>query len=321
MTSARSDLHVYLRSLAQGERTSLSVLAGLVTPGASVLDLGTGSGALGQHLRETCRLHGRRDHDQRARKPTSRVPTTGAWWWPTWSTPDGRTRSPAHATTSSFAPTSWNICASPETALRVRRELLAPRWQGADLRPERSLWRAGGRTAGRRLHLPRGRPAGPHPPALFHPPLAAAVSRRARAGRSSAMERHRPAPERVGIPAPLSTSCRRPSPATFWPCPTRAPTSWWSRRSPARSRRRRAGRRSGPASPSRRAVFRASFTWATKRGFHEDEEDRRRGRRRQERAGAAVRAAHRRQAPTRLRLDPADRPGFLHLHRIALLVR
>ena len=31
MTDANRDLHVYLRSIAQGERTSLSVLAGLVT--------------------------------------------------------------------------------------------------------------------------------------------------------------------------------------------------------------------------------------------------------------------------------------------------
>src|SRR6185369_17153957 len=52
MTDAGKDLHVYLRSIAHGERTSLSVLAGMVTPGSRVLDLGTGSGALGEHLRE-----------------------------------------------------------------------------------------------------------------------------------------------------------------------------------------------------------------------------------------------------------------------------
>ena len=52
MTDAYRELHVYLRSIAQGERTSLSVLASLVTPGSRVLDLGTGSGALGKHLRE-----------------------------------------------------------------------------------------------------------------------------------------------------------------------------------------------------------------------------------------------------------------------------
>lgn len=52
MTEAGRELHVYLRSIARGERSSLSVLAGLVSAGSRVLDLGTGSGALGNHLRE-----------------------------------------------------------------------------------------------------------------------------------------------------------------------------------------------------------------------------------------------------------------------------
>ena len=52
MTDAHKERHVYLRSIAQGERTSLSVLAGLVAAGSRVLDLGTGSGALGKHLRD-----------------------------------------------------------------------------------------------------------------------------------------------------------------------------------------------------------------------------------------------------------------------------
>lgn len=53
MTNSIDDLHVYLRSIAEGERTSLSVLASLVHEGATVLDLGCGSGALGQYLKET----------------------------------------------------------------------------------------------------------------------------------------------------------------------------------------------------------------------------------------------------------------------------
>jgi len=53
MTNSIDDLHVYLRSIAEGERTSLSVLASLIRRGASVLDLGCGSGALGQYLKET----------------------------------------------------------------------------------------------------------------------------------------------------------------------------------------------------------------------------------------------------------------------------
>ena len=53
MTQTIEDLHVYLRSIRPDERTSLSVLAGLVHEGATVLDLGCGSGALGQYLLET----------------------------------------------------------------------------------------------------------------------------------------------------------------------------------------------------------------------------------------------------------------------------
>ena len=45
--------HVYRRDIDTNTRTSLSVLAALVAPGSRVLDLGTGSGALGRHLCET----------------------------------------------------------------------------------------------------------------------------------------------------------------------------------------------------------------------------------------------------------------------------
>ena len=50
MTQSKHDLHVYRRQINQQERSSLSVLASLVRPGSTVLDLGTGSGALGQYL-------------------------------------------------------------------------------------------------------------------------------------------------------------------------------------------------------------------------------------------------------------------------------
>jgi GT2 family glycosyltransferase/2-polyprenyl-3-methyl-5-hydroxy-6-metoxy-1,4-benzoquinol methylase len=53
MTQNIEDLHVYLRSIRPGERTSLSALASLVHENATVLDLGCGSGSLGQYLRET----------------------------------------------------------------------------------------------------------------------------------------------------------------------------------------------------------------------------------------------------------------------------
>ena len=53
MTHSIDDLHVYLRNITQDERTSLSVLASLIPPQSRVLDLGCGSGALGQHLVQT----------------------------------------------------------------------------------------------------------------------------------------------------------------------------------------------------------------------------------------------------------------------------
>lgn len=53
MTQTIEDLHVYLRSIRPEERTSLSTLAEMIPPGSRVLDLGCGSGALGQYLAET----------------------------------------------------------------------------------------------------------------------------------------------------------------------------------------------------------------------------------------------------------------------------
>ena len=52
MTQPTDHLHVYSREIKSTERTSLTVLASFVTPGATVLDLGTGSGALGKYLFE-----------------------------------------------------------------------------------------------------------------------------------------------------------------------------------------------------------------------------------------------------------------------------
>ena len=52
MTHSNEKMHVYRRDIEGSERTSLSVLASLIDDGAKVLDLGTGSGALGQFLRE-----------------------------------------------------------------------------------------------------------------------------------------------------------------------------------------------------------------------------------------------------------------------------
>lgn len=50
MTKSTDELHIYQRSIQQGERTSLSVLTQLIPPGSTILDLGCGTGALGQYL-------------------------------------------------------------------------------------------------------------------------------------------------------------------------------------------------------------------------------------------------------------------------------
>ena len=50
MTPAPAPLHVYEREIDAGERTSLSVLAARIPAGARVLDLGCGSGAVGRYL-------------------------------------------------------------------------------------------------------------------------------------------------------------------------------------------------------------------------------------------------------------------------------
>ncbi len=125
MTDATRDLHVYLRSIAQGERTSLSVLAGMVRPGSRVLDLGTGSGALGEHLRDKagCTVDGITINAQEAaiaRPHYRRVEVANleqAGW------------------TSAFQDCQYDfiVCADvlehlsrPQTALQACRELLAP---------------------------------------------------------------------------------------------------------------------------------------------------------------------------------------------------
>lgn len=60
MPHPHANLHVYARELPENERDSLTVLCQWVTAGARVLDLGCGSGALGRHLRERldCQVDG-----------------------------------------------------------------------------------------------------------------------------------------------------------------------------------------------------------------------------------------------------------------------
>lgn len=52
MTISYSNPHVYFRQIDEGERTSLSVLVHAIAPGSTILDLGCGSGALGRYLGE-----------------------------------------------------------------------------------------------------------------------------------------------------------------------------------------------------------------------------------------------------------------------------
>lgn len=52
MTHTNTELHVYLRSIHAHEKTSLSVLASHIPPRSAVLDLGCGSGALGEYLKK-----------------------------------------------------------------------------------------------------------------------------------------------------------------------------------------------------------------------------------------------------------------------------
>lgn len=52
-------LHVYLRSVASDRQDSLSVIADMIEPGKTFLDLGMGTGGLGQHLSQ----HGKREAD------------------------------------------------------------------------------------------------------------------------------------------------------------------------------------------------------------------------------------------------------------------
>jgi GT2 family glycosyltransferase/2-polyprenyl-3-methyl-5-hydroxy-6-metoxy-1,4-benzoquinol methylase/glycosyltransferase involved in cell wall biosynthesis len=125
MTQTKGELHVYLRSIAQGERTSLSVLAGMVTSGSRVLDLGTGSGALGQYLRESaaCTVDGVTINEREAdlARPYYRRVVVADLEHPGWA--------------SEFSGEHFDfiVCADvlehlrdPQTALLACRQLLAP---------------------------------------------------------------------------------------------------------------------------------------------------------------------------------------------------
>nr|MDQ6880606.1 class I SAM-dependent methyltransferase [Pseudomonadota bacterium] len=128
MTEAVRDLHVYLRSMAQGERTSLSVLAGMVRSDSRVLDLGTGSGALGEYLRDKagCEVDGITINEQEAAlaRPHYRRVETADLEQPGWA---------AAFETKAY---DFIVCADvlehlrqPQLVLQACRQLLAPEGQ------------------------------------------------------------------------------------------------------------------------------------------------------------------------------------------------
>lgn len=50
MANAEASLHLYQRAVDADGNDSLAVIAKLIEPGQSLLDLGMGTGALGQYL-------------------------------------------------------------------------------------------------------------------------------------------------------------------------------------------------------------------------------------------------------------------------------
>jgi GT2 family glycosyltransferase/2-polyprenyl-3-methyl-5-hydroxy-6-metoxy-1,4-benzoquinol methylase/glycosyltransferase involved in cell wall biosynthesis len=57
MSVSNPPQHVYLRSIDANKQDSLSLIAGLIHPGQTILDMGMGSGALGQHLAQRFSVH------------------------------------------------------------------------------------------------------------------------------------------------------------------------------------------------------------------------------------------------------------------------
>jgi O-antigen biosynthesis protein len=125
MSGQVGDSHVYLRNISQDKRTSLSVIAGYVTANARVLDLGTGSGALGKHLKTqlNCTVDGFTLNEQEAQlaRPSYRHVQVGDLEDPHW--------------VAAFEGRQYDfiVCADviehlrqPQAVLRSCRNLLAP---------------------------------------------------------------------------------------------------------------------------------------------------------------------------------------------------
>ncbi len=117
--------HVYSRNISQDRRTSLSVIAGYVHRSARVLDLGTGSGALGKHLKNErqCSVDGVTHNEQEAElaRPHYRLVEVADLDGDTWA--------------NAFVGETYDfiVCADviehlrrPETVLQTCRSLLNP---------------------------------------------------------------------------------------------------------------------------------------------------------------------------------------------------
>lgn len=313
MTDAHRDLHVYLRSIAQGERTSLSVLAALVTPGSQVLDLGTGSGALGAHLREHsgCTVDGVTINEQEAAiaRPHYRRIEVADLEQPAW--------------TAAFSGQQYDfiVCADvlehlsrPAVALQACRDLLAPGGQVlisvpnaaysglvAELLHGDFTYRDEGLLDRTHLRFFTRRSL-----AQFLAEQGWAVDRVEAIERPLTESEFKLAFDR--LPPPVARyMLALPDAGTYQLIVAARPASG----APAEI----ADAASGQAD----ALFSAQLYIGTEHGFREDRKLVLAGVVGRDRQVLRFQLPADGQAPTGLRLDPADRTGFLHLHRITLL--
>lgn len=313
MTDTNRDLHVYLRSIAQGERTSLSVLAGMVAPGSRVLDLGTGSGALGKHLRDHagCTVDGITINEREAAiaRPNYRRIAIADLEQPGW--------------TVAFSGEQYDfiVCADvlehlrrPDTALHACRELLAPAGQLlisvpnvaysgllAELLHGDFTYRDEGLLD--RTHL------------RFFTRRSLLTLLREQGWAVGAVE---------AVERPLTESEFKPAFDQLPPAVARyllavPDAGTYQLVVSARPGPGQAGVLGLQGGPPTDALFSAQLYVDSGEGFREDGKLVLAGVIGRERQVLRFTLPARDQAPTALRLDPADRPGFLQLHRLSLL--
>ncbi len=314
MTDANKDLHVYLRSIAQGERSSLSVLAGMVAPGSRVLDLGTGSGALGKHLRDHagCTVDGVTINEREAAiaRPHYRRIEIADLEQPDWHT------------VFSGELYDFIVCADvlehlrrPETALKACRQLLANGGQVlisvpnagysglvAELLQGDFTYRDEGLLDRTHLRFFTRR-------SLLQFLQAAGWS----VGTVEAVERPLTESE-----FKLAFDLLPPAVARYLlAVPDAGTYQLVVSASPGAGKASDAATTGGPPTD---ALFSAQLYVGSEDGYREDSKLVLPGIVGRERQVLRFALPFSAEAPTGLRLDPADRPGFLQLHRITLLV-